>query len=55
MLGPALLCTTSPLSPDNMAGAVAFRTVGIIGFLVSIYFGFRLFGKMKKGRATRFQ
>lgn len=55
MLGSALLCTTSPLSPDNMAGAVAFRTVGIIGFLVSIYFGFRLFGKMKKGRATRFQ
>ena len=26
MLGSALLCTTSPLSPDNMAGAVAFRT-----------------------------
>ena len=50
MLGSALLCTTAPLSPDNMAGAVAFRTVGIIGFLVSIYFGFLLFGKMKKGK-----
>jgi len=35
---------------DILAGAIAFRTVGIIGFLVSIYFGFRLFGKMKKGK-----
>ena len=50
MLGSALLCTTAPLSPDNTAGALAFRTVGIIGFLASIYFGFRLFGKMKKGK-----
>ena len=50
MLGSALLCNTTPLSPDNIAGAVAFRTVGIIGFLISIYFGFRLFGKMKKGK-----
>ena len=50
MLGSALLCTTTPLSPDNMAGAIAFRGVGIVGFLVSIYFGFRLFGKMKKGK-----
>ena len=50
MLGSALLCTTAPLGPDNVAGAVAFRTVGIIGFLVSIYFGFHLLGKMKKGK-----
>ena len=50
MLGSALLCTTAPLNPDNVAGAVAFRTVGIIGFLVSIYFGFHLVGKMKKGK-----
>ena len=50
LIGSALLCTTAPLSPDNMAGAIAFRGVGIVGFLVSIYFSFRLFGKMKKGK-----
>ena len=50
LIGSALLCNTAPLSPDNMAGAIAFRGVGIVGFLVSIYFGFRLFGKMKKGK-----
>ena len=50
LIGSALLCNTAPLSPDNMAGAIAFRGVGIVGFLAGIYFGFRLFGKMKKGK-----
>ena len=47
LIGSALLCTTAPLSPDNMAGAIAFRGVGIVGFLLGIFFGFRLFRKVK--------
>ena len=50
MLASALLCTTTPIAIGNTAGAIAFRGVGIVGFLVSIYFGFLLFGKMKKGK-----
>ena len=50
MIGSALLCTTSPLSPDNMAGTIVFRGVGIAGFLVGVFFGIRLFGNMKKGK-----
>ncbi|MBQ7710393.1 MAG: hypothetical protein IJT39_01020 [Bacteroidales bacterium] len=50
LIGSALLCTTAPLSEDNIAGAIAFRGVGIAGFLLGVFYTYRLYRNMKKGK-----
>lgn len=50
LIGSALLCTTAPLSESNTAGAIAFRGVGIVGFLLGVFYSYRLYRNMKKGK-----
>ena len=50
IIGSGLLCTTSALTADKVVGAVAFRAVGICGFIVSLFFAQRLFREMKNGK-----
>ncbi len=50
IIGSGLLCTTSALTVDKVAGAIAFRAVGICGIIVSLFFAQRLFREMKKGK-----
>lgn len=38
------------LNPEIALKQAAATLQGCHGFLISIYFGFRLFGKMKKGK-----
>lgn len=41
---------TAPLSESNTAGAIAFRGVGIVGFLLGVFYSYRLYRNMKKGK-----
>lgn len=50
IIGSTLLCTTTPIGDGNAAGAIAFRGVGIVGFIVSLFFAQRLFRNMMKGK-----
>ena len=50
IIGSSLLCTTSALTSEKVAGAVAFRMVGIIGFMISAFFVYRLYRDMKKDK-----
>ena len=50
IISSGLLCTTSALTADKVVGAVAFRAVGICGFIVSLFFAQRLFREMKNGK-----
>ena len=49
-IGSTLMCTVTPISGDHIAGAVAFRTAGVIGYVVSIFFTYRLYRTSKKGK-----
>ena len=46
--GSCMLCQTSPISGN--AGAITFRGLGSIGFLVSVFFSYCLYRDMKKGK-----
>ena len=50
IVSSGLLCTVSPLTGDNVAGAIAFRAVSICGFIVSLFFAQRLYRELKKGK-----
>ena len=49
-IGSCLLCTSSALSNAGMTVAIVFRAVGAVGYLVSIFFAYRLYRNMKKGK-----
>lgn len=50
IIGSSLLCTTTPIAEGNIAGAIAFRGVGIVGFILSAFYSYRLYRNMKKGK-----
>jgi len=50
IIGSTLLCTTTPIAEDKMAGAIVFRGVGMVGYIVSLFFAQRLFRNMMKGK-----
>ena len=50
IIGSSLLCTTKPLSDAHMAGAIAFRGIGMAGFALSAFYAWRLYRNMKKGK-----
>ena len=50
LIGCGLLCTVSPIGSDKIAGAIAFRGVGIAGIIVTLFFAQRLFRDMKHGK-----
>ena len=50
LIGCGLLCTVSPIGGDKIAGAIAFRGVGIVGIIVGLFFAQRLIREMKKGK-----
>lgn len=50
IIGSTLLCTVTPLAADHMTGAVVFRGVGIVGYIVSLFFAQRLYRNMMKGK-----
>ena len=50
IIGSSLLCTTKPLSDGHMAGAIAFRGIGMAGFALSAFYAWRLYRNMKKGK-----
>ena len=48
LIGCGLLCTVTPIGSDKIAGAIAFRGVGIAGIIVGLFFAQRLIREMKK-------
>ena len=50
IIGSTLLCTTNPIADDRMIGAIVFRGVGIVGYIVSLFFAQRLYRNMIKGK-----
>ena len=50
IIGSTLLCTTTPISDDKMAGAIVFRGVGIVGYIVSLFFAQRLYRNKIKNK-----
>lgn len=48
IIGSTLLCTTTPISDDKMIGAIVFRGVGIVGYIVSLFFAQRLYRNKRK-------
>ena len=48
-IGSCLLCT-SPAISDGSAMAITFRAVGTIGYIISVFFAYRLYRNMKKGK-----
>ena len=50
-IGSCLLCTTTTFSGEGgMAVAIVFRAMGFVGYVVSIFFAYRLYRNMKKGK-----
>ena len=51
LIGSCLLCTTSSLSGDKVAAVtITLRAIGMVGFVVSLFFAQRLIRNMKKGK-----
>ncbi len=50
IIGSTLLCTVSPIADDRVTGAIVFRGVGIVGYIVSLFFAQRLYRNMRKGK-----
>ena len=49
-IGSCLLCTAPAVTDSGVAITVAFPVIGIIGIVISLFFGQRLFRNMKKGK-----
>ena len=49
-IGSCLLCTSRAISDAGMVTAIVFRAVGAGGYLVSVFFAYRLWRSMKKGK-----
>ena len=49
LIGSCLLCTVSPMSSEGVAAVtIAFRAIGFVGFVVSLFFAQRLFREMSR-------
>ena len=49
-IGSCLLCSSSPITSAGTAFTVAFRAIGFVGYVVSVFFAYRLYRDMKKGK-----
>ncbi len=51
LIGSSLLCTTSAFAGDGItAMTIVFRGIGLVGFVVALFFGQRLIRNMEKGK-----
>lgn len=49
-IGSCLLCSSAEITNAATAFTIAFRALGLIGYAVSVFFGYRLYRSMKKGK-----
>jgi hypothetical protein len=49
-IGSCLLCSSAPIANAGTAFTIAFRTLGFIGYIISVFFAYRLYRNMKKGK-----
>ena len=49
-LGSCLLCMASAFTGAGEAVTTVFRVLGFVGYALSIFFAFRLYRNMKKGK-----
>ncbi len=49
-IGSCLLCSSAPIASAGTAFTIAFRTLGFIGYIISVFFAYRLYRNMKKGK-----
>ena len=47
-IGSCLLCTASPVTDNGIKIIIVLRMVGALGYLVSLFFAYRLYRNMKK-------
>lgn len=50
IIGSTLLCTTTAFSNESTVVSYVFRGIGIVGYIVSLFFAQRLFRNMKKDK-----
>ncbi len=51
IVGSCILCTSSSFAGDHVAAVtIIFRAIGLIGFIVSLFFAQRLYRDMKNGK-----
>ena len=51
IIGSSLLCTTSAFAGDKVSAVtIVFRGIGLVGFVVGLFFAQRLFRNMLKGK-----
>ena len=50
IIGSCLLCSSSAITSAETAFTVAFRSIGFIGYIISLFFAYRLYRDMKKGK-----
>ena len=49
-IGSCLLCTAAPYKTTGTALIIDFPIIGFVGYLLSVFFAFRLYRDMKKGK-----
>ena len=49
-IGSCMLCSSSPITSAGTAFTVAFRAIGFAGYVISVFFAYRLYRDMKKGK-----
>jgi len=49
-IGSCLLCSSAPITGAGTAFTAAFRTLGFLGYIISVFFAYRLYRDMKKGK-----
>ena len=50
IIASSLLCTSTSVSSDGLAMTIIFRGIGIVGYVISLFFAYTLFWNMKKGK-----
>ena len=49
-IGSCLLCTAPVFTSEGLSITIVFPVIGIIGYIVSVFFAYRLYRDMKKGK-----
>ena len=51
LIGSSLLCTASAFSGEGVAAfTIVLRGIGLVGYGISLFFAYRLYRNMKKGK-----
>ena len=50
IIGSCLLCSSTAITSADTVFTIAFRTVGFVGYVISVFFAYRLYRDMKKGK-----